>query len=84
MTSSYSKFAIPGILICGLSLFCACGDDITQVDKIQESAIFSTLEDSLPTCDKHEQGTLYSLNNSLYLCNGIEWESLDGISGNNL
>ena len=65
-----------------LSLFTACGDDVTEVTNVTESASIDQVDKykKLPKCEKENDGSLVFVKDSakVYICTDKNWISMNG------
>ena len=65
-----------------LSLFTACGDDVTEVTNVNESASIDQVDKykKLPKCEKENDGSLVFVKDSakVYICTDKNWISMNG------
>ncbi len=68
-----------------LVLLAACGDDVTEVTKVSESASLDQIEKfkKLPKCEDEIEGTLVYVKDSakVYACTGDGWIQVNGKDG---
>lgn len=80
MKNRFLKISLSGLAAVAAFSFIACGDDVSEVTRIQQPAVFNAVADSLPACDTATSGKLYVSSEKLLLCDGEKWSGLNGVS----
>lgn len=83
MKNQCHKISLCGFLATIFFSLIACGDDITELEVVQQPSMFSAVADSLPVCDTVTTGQLYVISEKMLLCNGKKWTELNGVSAEN-
>lgn len=83
MMNRFFNVSLCGAVAIGALLLMACGDDITEIKRVAQPAVFSAAIDSLPKCDDLAVGKLYASAGKVRFCDGEKWMELDGTSAEN-